>query len=680
MPNALAASTSPYLRQHADNPVDWRPWSEEALALARREDKPILLSIGYSACHWCHVMAHESFEDPAVAKVMNEHFVNVKVDREERPDLDQIYQTAHALMTRRSGGWPLTVFLTPEGVPYFAGTYFPKEARYGMPGFLDLLPRIAAAYHEQGPTIAEQGKRLAAALESLEPAQAADALPEGAPLRALGALEQRFDPVDGGFGGAPKFPHAPELAFCLRAWQRRGDARAATVVRTTLSKMAEGGIFDQLGGGFCRYSVDAQWSIPHFEKMLYDNAALLALYADAALALDEPAFAEVARAVVGWMTREMRAQDGAFYSSLDADSEGEEGRFYVWTREEARAALSEDEWAAAAPYFGLDAPPNFEGHAWNLRVATPPDVIATRLAIGLRDVEARLARAKQKLFAKRAARIRPGLDDKILTAWNALAIGALARAARALDEPDFARLAFDALDALVATAWRGGRLYATRHGAKVALPAYLDDYAFLLAALIEAMQARFRPQDFALAVDLADRLLDGFEDRERGGFWFTSHDHERLYHRTKPVHDNATPSGNGIAAQALITLGHLAGEPRYVDAAERAVKLFAPALADTAGGDTTLQVALERLLVPPATVILVGEPEATRAMAHALARSYLPDVVVVDVGSETVPDALRKGAPPASGAAAFVCRGMRCLPPISDVALVEAELAQSDRP
>ena len=680
MPNALASATSPYLRQHAENPVDWRPWSEEALALAKREDKPILLSIGYSACHWCHVMAHESFEDPAVAHVMNDRFVNIKVDREERPDLDQIYQTAHALMTRRSGGWPLTMFLTPDGVPYYAGTYFPKHARYGMPGFVDLLPRIAQAYREQGPAITEQGKRLADALDSLEPAGAVDALPARAPARALAVLEQRFDPVDGGFGGAPKFPHAAELDFCLRQWKRRGDDRAATVVRTTLSKMAQGGIFDQLGSGFCRYSVDAQWSIPHFEKMLYDNASLLALYADAALAFEMPEFGDVARAIVGWMTREMRASDGAFYSSLDADSEGEEGRFYVWTREEARAALSEDEWAAAAPYFGLDAPPNFEGHAWNLRVATPPDVIATRLAIGLRDVEARLARAKQKLFAKRAARIRPGLDDKILTAWNALAIGALARAARALDEPDFARLAFDALDALVATAWRGGRLYATRHGAKVALPAYLDDYAFLLAALIEAMQARFRPQDFALAVDLADRLLDGFEDRERGGFWFTSHDHERLYHRTKPVHDNATPSGNGIAAQALITLGHLAGEPRYVDAAERAVKLFAPALADTAGGDTTLQVALERLLVPPATVILVGEPEATRAMAHALARSYLPDVVVVDVGSETVPDALRKDAPPASGAAAFVCRGMRCLPPISDVALVEAELAQSDRP
>ena len=675
MPNALSTSTSPYLRQHADNPVDWRPWSEEALALARRDDKPILLSIGYSACHWCHVIAHESFEDPAVAAVMNLRFVNIKVDREERPDLDQVYQTAHALMTRRSGGWPLTMFLTPDGVPYYAGTYFPKHARYGMPGFLELLPRVAQAYHEQGPAIAEQGTRLAAALDSLEPASPADALPRAAPSRALAALEQRFDPVDGGFGGAPKFPHAAELDFCLRRWKRSGDDDAATVVRTTLSKMARGGIFDQLGGGFCRYSVDAQWSIPHFEKMLYDNASLLALYADAALAFDAPEFGDVARAIVGWMTREMRAPDGALYSSLDADSEGEEGRFYVWMRDDAQAALSADEWAAAAPYFGLDGPPNFEGRAWNLRVVTPPDAVAARLGTSVDDVNARIARARQKLFAKRATRVRPGLDDKILTSWNALAIGALARAARARDEPEFARLAFDALDALVATAWRDGRLYATRHGDTVALPAYLDDHAFLLAAVLEAMQTRFRAHDFALATALADRLLDGFEDREHGGFWFTSHDHERLFHRTKPVHDNATPSGNGVAAQSLIALGHLAAEPRYVEAAERALKLFAPGLAETGGSDTTLLVALERLLVPPSTVVLVGEPDATHAMQRALARTYRPDAFVVDVGGTGAPEALRKGAPPASGAAAFVCRGMQCLPPIQHLASIEAELA-----
>ena len=386
MANRLAGATSPYLRQHADNPVDWNEWGDEALARARREDKPILLSVGYSACHWCHVMAHESFEDPDVAAEMNARFVNIKVDREERPDLDQIYQTAHALLTRRPGGWPLTAFLTPDGAPYFAGTYFPKHARHGLPGLLELLPRIAAAYHEQGPAIAEQSARLSEALQSLEPGGAGAPLPTDAGARALARFKQTFDAVDGGFGSAPKFPHATELEFCLRASALHDDEGAQRVVRTTLSRMAAGGIADQLGGGFCRYSVDAQWSIPHFEKMLYDNAALLALYADAGRALYEDGFGAVARGIVGWLVREMRAPDGAWYSSLDADSEGEEGRFYVFSREEARAAMSAEEWAAASLHYGFDGPPNFEQRAWHLRVAVPAEEVAQLLGTSLPDV------------------------------------------------------------------------------------------------------------------------------------------------------------------------------------------------------------------------------------------------------------------------------------------------------
>ena len=664
MANRLAGTTSPYLHQHADNPVAWHPWGEEALTLARTENKPILLSIGYSACHWCHVMAHESFEDPAVAAVMNERFVNIKVDREERPDLDQIYQIAHTLMTRRSGGWPLTMFLTPDGAPYFAGTYFPKTPRYGMPGFLEILPRIAAAYHEQSAAISEQSERLARALEALEPADIAAELPAQAPSRELAALMQRFDRVDGGFGGAPKFPHAAELAFCLRESKLRRDDDASAVVHTSLVKMAQGGIFDQLGGGFCRYSVDPQWSIPHFEKMLYDNAALLALYADASRARGEPMFARVAHDIVDWLVREMRSPDGAFYSSLDADSEGSEGKFYVWTREQARAALSDDEWAAMAPHYGLDGPPNFERHAWNLRVVASADDVTSRLATTLADVEARLARARAALFAVRETRVRPGRDDKILTSWNALMIGALARASRALDKPAWADLALEGLDTLVATAWRDGRLYASRHGSQVAFDAYLDDYAFLLDALLEAMQTRFRPPDWTLALALAEGLLDRFEDRERGGFWFTSHDHARLYHRTKPVHDNATPSGNGIAAQALITLGHLAAEPRYIDAAERAVKLFATGLAESGSAQSTLLVALEGLLAPPATIVLAGDPAEARGWQKSLEREFRPDVCVIDVAGIDAPAALRKGEIPQRGAAAWVCRGPQCLPPV----------------
>ena len=677
MPNRLASATSPYLRQHAANPVDWRPWGEEALTLARTQAKPILLSIGYSACHWCHVMAHESFEDPAVAAVMNERFVNIKVDREERPDLDQIYQTAHALMTRRPGGWPLTMFLTPEGAPYFAGTYFPKLPRYGMPGFLDILPRIADAYHEQGPAIAEQSERLSRALDALEPDMPIGALPADAPARDLARLERAFDPVDGGFGGAPKFPHAAELDFCLRQAVRRDDDAAATVVRTSLARMAAGGICDQLGGGFCRYSVDAQWSIPHFEKMLYDNAALLALYADASRAGMDPGFRGIAKAIVEWLAREMRAPDGAFYASLDADSEGVEGKYYVWTREEARSALSDDEWVVAAPRYGLDGPPNFEQHAWNLCIVASIDAIAERVGIAAADVEARLASARAALLARRQTRVRPGLDDKVLTSWNALMIAALLRASRALDEPAFADLGLAALDRLIATAWRDARLYATRHGERSDLAAYLDDYAFLLAALLEAMQTRFRAADFALARELADALLARFEDRERGGFWFTSHDHERLYHRTKPAHDNATPSGNGVAAQSLILLGHLASDVRYLDAAERALKLFAPGLAESSGSQSTLLVALGWLQAPPTTVILDGEQRLAQAWQRALERDYRPDVFVVDIAGREAPGMLRKGETPAHGARAWICRGAQCLPPLVSCDDVIATLASA---
>ena len=672
MPNRLAGETSPYLLQHAGNPVDWHPWGEEALALARRDGKPILLSIGYSACHWCHVMAHESFEDAAVAAAMNAEFVNIKVDREERPDLDQIYQTAHALLTRRSGGWPLTMFLTPDGTPFFGGTYFPREGRYGLPGFLDLLPRVAAAYRERGTAIAEHGAHLKDALASLEPGAPADgALPSRATALALEALKASFDPVHGGFGSAPKFPHPTDLELCLRAAVRGHDAGALEVVRVTLARMADGGIHDQLGGGFCRYSVDAEWSIPHFEKMLYDNGPLVGLYADLARVTREERFAEVAREAVAWMTQEMRAPDGAFWSSLDADSEGEEGRFYVWSRDDVRALLAVDDYAAAAPHWGLDGPPNFEDHAWHLRVVVPLEVVASRLGVSLPEARARLGRAKAKLLATRAKRVRPGLDDKILTSWNALAIAGLARAARALDEPAFADVAVQALDALRRTVWREGRLLATRKGERAHLNAYLDDHAFLLSALLELMQTRFRNADFAWAREIADLLLVQFEDGANGGFFFTSHDHERLYHRTKPGPDNATPSGNGVAASALIALGHLASEPRYVMAGERAVRAFAAMLADSPRGAATLVAALEDALSPPTSVLLAGDAPTCLGWQRALERTLRPGVRIFDLAGREVPDVLGKGLVPTSGAVAWVCRGTQCLPPVHTLAEVE---------
>ena len=677
--NRLAGETSPYLQQHASNPVDWYPWGDEALARARLENKPILLSIGYSACHWCHVMAHESFEDPRIAALMNELFVNIKVDREERPDLDQIYQTAHAMLTRRNGGWPLTMFLTPTQEPYFGGTYFPKTTRYGLPGFAELLPQIAAAYREQGPAIIEQNARLKAALSltNPDPVEGDATLPTDAPRRAYDALLRSFDPVHGGFGRAPKFPHATDLDLCLRRFAATGDQSALRIVTLTLQKLADGGIHDQLGGGFSRYSVDEEWTIPHFEKMLYDNAALLALYAEAWRATGEEDFARAARGIVAWLLRDMCAPEGGFYSSIDADSEHEEGKFYVWTPDEVREVLDADEYALVAPHWGLDQAPNFENVAWHLRVVSPLSDVAAALAVPLAKAEATLARARAKLFAVREQRVHPGRDDKILCSWNALMIAALARAARAFDEPEWLIAAQAAADFLRRSLWQDGKLLATYKGGRAHLNAYLDDYAFLLAALVELLQTSFRPRDLAWAVELADALLLRFEDREQGGFFFTSHDHEALIHRPKPGRDNATPSGNGVAAQALITLGHWLGETRYLDAAERTIRAFGIELAESPMGSASLLIAMSDWLKPPAIVILRGLPETCAAWRRALEAGYRPALRVLDLaGQDELPGGLvRPDSTEHASATAWVCHGTSCLPPIHDLATVEAALA-----
>jgi uncharacterized protein YyaL (SSP411 family) len=678
VPNRLRGETSPYLQQHAANPVDWYPWGAEALERAQRENKPILLSIGYSACHWCHVMAHESFEDDAIAKLMNELFVNVKVDREERPDLDQIYQAAHAMLTQRSGGWPLTMFLTPSQEPFFGGTYFPKSSRYGITGFADLLPRVAAAYREQGAAIAEQNARLKAALSltNPEPPEVGADLPADAPQRALALLARAFDPTWGGFGAAPKFPHATDLELCLRRYALRGDRNALEIVMVTLARMAEGGIHDQLAGGFCRYSVDAEWTIPHFEKMLYDNAALLALYSDAWRATEQHEFARAAHGIVAWALAEMRAPEGAFYSSLDADSEHEEGKFYVWTPDEARAALEADEWAVAARHWGLDGPPNFERSAWHLRVTVPISEVAREQAIELAEAQARLERARGKLWALRAKRVRPGRDDKILTAWNALMIAALARAARVFGEADWTTNAQIAVDFLHDTMWSDGRLLATYKEGRAHLNAYLDDHAYLLAALCELMQTSFRPKDLAWAVELAEALLARFEDREHGGFFFTAHDHEQLIHRPKPAHDNATPAGNGIAAQALIRLGHWLGESRYLAAAERAVRAFGRELGERPAGSASLLIALEDCLEPPTSVLLRGDAATSSAWKAKLERSFAPTRNTLDLSEQdALPGALAKPHDPSDAATAWVCKGASCLPPIHSLDQLEATLA-----
>jgi len=677
MPNRLSRQTSPYLQQHADNPVDWHPWDEEALALARHEDKPILLSVGYSACHWCHVMAHESFEDPEVAEQMNRNFVNIKVDREERPDLDQIYQTAHAMLTQRSGGWPLTMFLMPDGTPFFGGTYFPKQARYGMPGFLDLLPKIAAVYREKREEIDRQNTALREALARTVPAPAAGGTLKRGPVDAAAReLVQLFDDVHGGIGQAPKFPHPYELAFCLRRHAREGGELALAVARLTLTKMAEGGIYDQLGGGFCRYSVDQYWDIPHFEKMLYDNAALLVLYSDAWLVTKQPLYRTIVAETAQWVMREMQSPEGGYYSSLDADSEHEEGKFYVWTPDEARSLLTTDEYAVAAPHYGLDGQPNFEGLHWHLRVVRPLDAVAGELGLASKDCAARLASARKKLLAARDKRVRPGRDDKVLTSWNALMIHGMARAARVFEEPAWLASARQALEYIRRILWRDGRLLATCKNGRAHLNAYLDDYAFLLDALLEMMQGEFRTADLSFARELADVLLAQFEDPVAGGFFFVSNDHETLIHRPKQGHDGATPSGNGIAARALQRLGHLTGDMRYLNAARRTLELFYPVLERQPGACVSLATALEEELEPPQVVILRGTPRQVESWQKKLAEAFRPSVVVVGVSSDAdeLPAVLDKPVPGA-GVEAWVCRGTSCLPPISDLAELERSLA-----
>jgi uncharacterized protein YyaL (SSP411 family) len=676
MPNRLAQETSPYLRQHADNPVDWHPWGEEALRLARERDQPILLSVGYSACHWCHVMAHESFEDPEIAAAMNRNFINIKVDREERPDLDQIYQTAHQLLTQRAGGWPLTMFLTPDQKPFFGGTYFPRTARYNLPGFGELLERVAQVFREQRPAIAAQNDEMVEMLGRTLPGEApASATLDGAPIAAaLQELKGLFDRQHGGLGGAPKFPHPAELELCLREGHLRGDREALAVATVTLEKMARGGIYDQLGGGFCRYSVDAFWMIPHFEKMLYDNGPLLRLYADAWLLTGSAPFRCVCEDTAAWVMREMQAPEGGYYSSLDADSEHVEGKFYVWSRDEVRAELGEQEYAVASAVFGLDRAPNFEGEHWHLRIARPLAAVAAEQGVDEATAQALVDSAQRKLFEARGRRVRPGRDEKILTSWNALMIHGMAHAAHVMDRPDWLESARRALEFLRGVLWREGRLLATCKDGRAHLNAYLDDHAFLLAALLEMLQADFRKTDLEFATAIADALLERFEDRAAGGFFFTSHDHERLILRPKAGYDNATPSGNGVAALALQRLGHLLGDARYLAAAERALRLFLPQSERHASGLSTLLMALAENLRAPDVVILRGPRAAALPWQRALAAHYAPArlSLFVDPSLTGIPQALDK--PFASAVNAWLCRGVECLPPIGELGRLLREL------
>ncbi|NNC66278.1 MAG: thioredoxin domain-containing protein [Gammaproteobacteria bacterium] len=680
MPNHLSDETSPYLLQHADNPVDWHAWGDTALELARSSEKPILLSVGYSACHWCHVMAHECFEDEATAALMNRLFINIKVDREERPDIDKIYQQAHQLISQSPGGWPLTVFLTPEEhLPIFSGTYFPREM------FKQVLERVDSFFRSHQDQVFEHGEALKRAFDCLTLSiDTQEPELESAPLKSgRTRLAEIFDAEHGGFGGAPKFPHPTHIETLLDQWRATAetaqpDLDGLYMATLTLTRMADGGLYDQIGGGFFRYTVDGQWTIPHFEKMLYDNSALLSVYVDAYAATGEETFARVASETADWVLRDMQDSEGAFYATLDADSEGVEGRFYLWTPDELAEILDNDENAIASERFGLTESPNFEGNAWHLVAAKPLESL-TRSG-SLDETMSTLDRARARMLEARSQRVWPGRDEKILVAWNGLMIGALAKTGRVLQRDYLTDAADGACKFIHKTLWSEGRLRAVYAKNRAQYPAYLDDYAFLAHGILELLQTRWRTADLIFAIDLVETLLAQFEDRD-GGFFFTAHDHEPLIHRPKPFADEATPSGNGIAAQVLLALGHLLGEPRYIGAAERTLKAAWPALRDYPHAHGSLLRALSAMLEAYETVILRGPATEIGDWQKFLNAGFNPHrtIFAIDDTQTDFPGLLAERRTQ-GGPIAYVCRGTTCGAPIDTLEALTAELGTATRP
>ncbi|MGJ3238422.1 MAG: thioredoxin domain-containing protein [Anaerolineae bacterium] len=676
--NRLQHETSPYLLQHADNPVDWYPWGAEAFSRAREEDKPILLSVGYSACHWCHVMAHESFEHEPTAKIMNEWFVNIKVDREERPDVDDIYMQAVQAMNNGQGGWPMTVFMMPDGKPFFGGTYFPLEARHGMPSFRQVLQAVYDAYVNRREELDTQASDLTKSLD-----RSALRLPQddsGLGLSLLDSATQKLlqnvDNQHGGFGRAPKFPNPMNLEYLLRDYERTGNRESLRTVAFTLRKMAQGGIYDQIGGGVHRYSVDAQWLVPHFEKMLYDNAQLSRLYLHTYQVTGDDFFKQIAVDIYDYILREMTAPEGGFYSTTDADSEGEEGKFFVWTLPELEQALEPiradvpDAYDVAVAYFGATQAGNFEG-ANILYMPEDADVVAQQLGIDEATLHSKLSAIKDRLYAVRTSRVHPALDDKILTAWNGMMLASLAEAARVLERDDY-RVAAERAGEFLLDHMRDDnlRLYRTYKDGTAHLNGYLEDYANLIDGLLELYQSTFVERWFVEARRLADAVLIHF-NAEDGGFFDTSDDHEQLIVRPRQLQDNATPSGNSMMAKQLLRLMAYTADNRYEDAARQVVLPLVAAMGTypQAFGEA-LNVA-DMLIRGLAEVALVGNPVTadTRALLVELRTPYHPNMITAlareSVEGETTIPLLNYRTMRGEQATAYVCRNFACKMPVT---------------
>ncbi len=684
MLNRLASETSPYLLQHANNPVDWYPWGDEALSRAKAEARPIFLSIGYSACHWCHVMEHESFEDAEIARRMNENFVCIKVDREERPDLDHIYMSAVQMISGR-GGWPMSVFLTPELEPFFGGTYWPPSPRQGMPGFGQVLSAVIEAWQNRRQEVIDSASKLTAEIaKSARLSNQSGELSLELMHAAVAMLERSFDHQHGGFGGAPKFPHPMDLRVLLRAWRREPRDGVLHVVTHTLDRMAAGGIYDQLGGGFHRYSVDERWLVPHFEKMLYDNALLAVCYLEAYQATGHARFARVARETLDYVLRDLRTAEGGFASTEDADSEGMEGKFYVWTPVEVAQVLGQQAAETFCYVYDVSELGNFE----DKNILNLPKTLEQSARILQREVselEVEMAESRGKLLAARGARTRPGLDDKVLVSWNGLMIDALAQAASVLDEPRYLEVAMAAAQFILGSLRAAdGRLLHSWRSGRARFNAYLDDYACLTGALVSLYEASFDERWVDEAVGLAEAMLSDFEDEAEGGFYFTATGQEALVARTKDAVDSSVPSGNGMAATVLLRLGKLTGRTDFLQAAERTLRALARLVEQAPAATGQLLLAIDMALGDtPELVLLGGENEAdNRTVLDALRRCFWPNKVVAfrspdrrAVESRSLTEIFASKSEHAAEPVLYVCRNFSCQAPVKGAKAILAALA-----
>jgi uncharacterized protein YyaL (SSP411 family) len=676
-PNRLARETSPYLLQHAHNPVDWYPWGEEAFARARAEDKPVLLSVGYSSCHWCHVMERESFEDPEIARLMNEWFVNVKVDREERPDVDDVYMKAVQMLTGR-GGWPMTIFLTPDGKPFHGGTYFPPVDRHGLPGFPRVLAAVAHAYRERPDDVAKSVGQILEGLARVEEAHAGDGpLDTTLPRRAAEALLAHVNAEDGGLGGAPKFPHTQAFQLFLRQHRATGNPAFLEAVRVTCERMAKGGVYDQIGGGFHRYSVDAHWLVPHFEKMLYDNAQIPRLYLEAFQVMADPKLRRIVEETLDYVLRDMHHPEGGFYSATDADSEGEEGKYFVWTPAEVARVVDPADVDLVCRYWDISAEGNFEGRSIP-HVTLDVAQVGRLFGRSQEDAAQAIARARARLLEERGRRVPPLRDEKILTSWNALLIGTLAEAGRVLAAPRFLAAAAGAADFVWTRMRADDRLLHVCAAGQPKQGAFLDDHAFLASALLDLYEASGERTHLARARELVAALDARFRDEGGGGYFFTAHDAERLIARGKAGADGSLPSGNAVAAHVLLKLHHLTGETAYRARAEEILRLYHSGAARNPFAYATYLQALELYLEGPVEVVVVSPPgdPAGAALWAAVAGVYLPHrVLVAAVPGEATPPAPARDRPAVGGrATAYVCRSFACSAPVTEADALRALL------